>query len=157
MLVTLALAAAFLSFPVVSFFCTCVGSWAVSMVAILCSGTSLLASSFLPYCLDLSDLGVGCLLRVLSLLAVLVPLPSLFLAFCGFGSTSSFFFLGVSCSYLLSGVFRRIFLLLSSGVKMFCRLSDSFYRVAFLVLVRCGGLSWVFSSFVGEGYGAVCL
>ena len=40
---------------------------------------------------------------------------------------------------------------------MFCRLSDSFYRVAFLVLVRCGGLSWAFSSFVGAGYGAFCL
>ena len=40
---------------------------------------------------------------------------------------------------------------------MFCRLSDSFYRVAFLVLVRCGGLYWVFSSFVGAGYGAFCL
>ena len=35
--------------------------------------------------------------------------------------------------------------------------SDSFYRVSFLVFVRCRGLSWTFSFFVSAGYGAICL
>ena len=52
---------------------------------------------------------------------------------------------------------RRNFFLLSSGVMMCCRLSNSFYLVVFLVFVRCGGLSWDFSFFVGAGYGAFCL
>ena len=66
-------------------------------------------------------------------------------------------FLGFSCVRLLSGVFAGPILLFSSYMNFFGRPSRFFSRVAFLVLIRCGGLAWGFPFFFGEGSWSFCL